>query len=143
HIALLHGTVHGNHEHDRYAPFRLTDLLGKSHDYWALGHIHQRTVLSKAPYVVYPGNIQGRHRKEVGEKGFYEVTMNELETKLSFVPVHTIEFVDVTIYIHRNENISSIERKIYNELNQVQSDIRQLVYITFQVESELENRFSF
>src|SRR5699024_6855591 len=44
HIALLHGSIQGNNEHDRYAPFQLSDLVEKSFDYWALGHIHKRHI---------------------------------------------------------------------------------------------------
>ncbi|HEY4553019.1 MAG TPA: DNA repair exonuclease [Bacillaceae bacterium] len=70
HIAMLHGHCEGGESgHQPYAPFSIREALEKEMDYWALGHIHKREILHVDPYIVYPGNIQGRHRKEDGEKG--------------------------------------------------------------------------
>ncbi len=69
-IGLLHTSCDGKYGHDTYAPCTLEDLVGKGYEYWALGHVHQRRVLSESPWVVYPGNLQGRHVNEPGEKGF-------------------------------------------------------------------------
>src|SRR5699024_8631256 len=54
HIGMLHGTLHGNQEHDPYAPFTLEDLQGESFDYWALGHIHKSEIIQENPPAVYP-----------------------------------------------------------------------------------------
>ncbi|MDU4694702.1 MAG: DNA repair exonuclease [Paenibacillus sp.] len=85
HIGLLHGNVDGQEGHDAYAPCSLRDLQASGYDYWALGHIHKREILCESPWVVYPGNIQGRSLKETGPKGCYlvEVTENG-EAELSF-----------------------------------------------------------
>lgn len=69
HIAMLHANVDGHAGHDNYAPCRLQELKGSGFDYWALGHIHTRAVLHERPWVVYPGNPQGRHMKETGPRG--------------------------------------------------------------------------
>lgn len=84
-----------------YAPCKLTDLVSKDIDYWALGHIHKREVLHERPYVIYPGNPQGRNIKESGEKGAYLVTVTgNAVTDLKFVPTNTILWerkeVDIT-----------------------------------------------
>lgn len=92
HIGLLHGSVAGDESHAVYAPFTLTDLQSKRYDYWALGHIHTRQQISVDPPVVYPGNIQGRHRNETGEKGFYEVELSKTDTTLSFIPTSAVHF---------------------------------------------------
>ena len=42
---------------------------GHGYDYWALGHVHHRAVLHEDPWIVYPGNLQGRHVREIGAKG--------------------------------------------------------------------------
>ncbi len=76
-IGLLHTSVQGQVGHDPYAPCRLYDLEAKGYDYWALGHIHLRQVLKEKPYIVYPGNIQGRHIGETGAKGCTLVTVND------------------------------------------------------------------
>ncbi|MBB6443462.1 metallophosphoesterase family protein [Bacillus benzoevorans] len=84
-IGILHGYGGGAGEHARYAPFQIKDLLAKKFDYWALGHIHKRELLNEMPYIVYPGNIQGRNKKESGSKGCYLVTLTAGETKLEFI----------------------------------------------------------
>jgi len=68
-IAMLHTSADDPGAHEVYAPCRVESLAGKGYDYWALGHIHDRRVLSEHPYVVFPGNIQGRHVRETGPKG--------------------------------------------------------------------------
>ena len=36
-----------------------------------MGHIHKKEIVrNQLPYIVFPGNIQGLHAKETGEKGF-------------------------------------------------------------------------
>src|SRR5690606_27486115 len=68
-IGLLHTSLDGRPGHAPYAPCTLSDLKAKGYDYWALGHVHAREVISEEPYIVYPGNLQGRHIKETGPKG--------------------------------------------------------------------------
>ncbi len=73
-IGLLHCNVGSNTGHEAYAPCTLDDLRSAGIDYWALGHVHARQVLSeKDPVIVYPGNPQGRQPNEVGERGVYLV----------------------------------------------------------------------
>lgn len=68
-IGLLHTSLTGRQEHEPYAPCSLDDLRTKGYDYWALGHIHKREDVAQAPWIVFPGNIQGRHIHEAGAKG--------------------------------------------------------------------------
>lgn len=68
-VGLLHTSVTGRSGHESYAPCSLDDLHSKGYDYWALGHVHAHEVLSREPWVVFPGNLQGRHARETGEKG--------------------------------------------------------------------------
>ncbi|MBB5431678.1 metallophosphoesterase family protein [Nocardiopsis composta] len=44
-------------------------LAGLGYQYWALGHLHRRTVASAAPWIVHPGTLQGRGADEAGPKG--------------------------------------------------------------------------
>jgi predicted phosphodiesterase len=76
-IGLLHTSAGGREGHENYAPCRIETLVGKGYDYWALGHVHQREVLSENPYIVFPGNLQGRHARETGAKGATVVTVDE------------------------------------------------------------------
>src|SRR5438552_1397988 len=68
-IGLLHTSAGGREGHENYAPCRVETLVDKGYDYWALGHVHKREVLSEAPHIVFPGNLQGRHAREMGAKG--------------------------------------------------------------------------
>ncbi len=69
-IGLLHTAAGGREAHADYAPCALADLIAKGYDYWALGHVHAREILSERPHVVFPGNLQGRNIRETGAKGF-------------------------------------------------------------------------
>ncbi|MDZ3837563.1 MAG: DNA repair exonuclease [Rhodospirillales bacterium] len=76
-IGLLHTAAGGREAHANYAPCALADLLAKGYDYWALGHVHAREILSKRPHVVFPGNLQGRNIRETGAKGFTVVQVED------------------------------------------------------------------
>lgn len=76
-LGLLHTSVNGRPGHESYAPCSLAELKNKGYDYWALGHVHAREVLHERPWVVFAGNLQGRHARETGEKGATLVTYDE------------------------------------------------------------------
>ncbi|MCG7345584.1 DNA repair exonuclease [Sporosarcina sp. ACRSL] len=116
HIGLLHGSLAGNETHAVYSPFTIGDLQSKRYDYWALGHIHQRQQLSNEPPVVYPGNLQGRHRNEAGEKGFYEVELSKSDSILTFIPTSAVHFgrlqIPCTRIHHANEWLAVCEEAL-------------------------------
>jgi len=68
-IGVLHSCLTGRAGHEPYAPCRVEGLVAKGYAYWALGHVHKREVVHERPWVVFPGNLQGRHAKEIGPKG--------------------------------------------------------------------------
>jgi len=68
-IGLLHTSLDGREGHEPYAPTNAAGLLSKGYDYWALGHVHAREIVRDDPWIVFPGNIQGRHIRETGPKG--------------------------------------------------------------------------
>jgi DNA repair protein SbcD/Mre11 len=74
-VGMLHTSVGGREGHENYAPCSLEMLKSKGYDYWALGHVHQREVVCEDPWVVFPGNLQGRHARETGPKGATLVTV--------------------------------------------------------------------
>ena len=76
-IGVLHTSAEDPGEHETYAPCSVAALTLKGYDYWALGHIHARRVLSERPWIVFPGNLQGRHPKESGAKGCTLVTVED------------------------------------------------------------------
>jgi DNA repair exonuclease SbcCD nuclease subunit len=79
-IGVLHTNLGGVSEHANYAPCSLQTLKSKGYQYWALGHVHNGDILCTDPYVVYPGNIQGRNGREQGEKSCELVTVSETGT---------------------------------------------------------------
>ena len=76
-IGMLHTSANGRPGHDTYAPCTVNGLLGKNYEYWALGHVHTREVLHEDPFIIFPGNIQGRHIRETGPKGCRLVTVED------------------------------------------------------------------
>ena len=76
-VGVLHTACAGSEgPHAVYAPCTVEQLVNHGYDYWALGHVHARAVLNEHPHVVYPGNLQGRHAREIGPKGATLVTVN-------------------------------------------------------------------
>jgi exonuclease SbcD len=77
-VGLLHTSLTGREGHSDYAPSTLETLRSRGYDYWALGHVHQREIVCEAaPWVVFPGNLQGRHARETGPKGATVITAEE------------------------------------------------------------------
>jgi exonuclease SbcD len=100
-FGLLHTCLDGRAGHEPYAPCKLEALRARGYDYWALGHVHQREVLSRDPWVVFPGNLQGRHVREPGAKGatVIDVGNKRIESveHVAFDVVRWVEsFVDVS-----------------------------------------------
>ncbi|EHD1588151.1 exonuclease SbcCD subunit D [Listeria monocytogenes] len=112
HIALLHGSeVSSSEEHDVYAPFRVQEISRKGFDYWALGHIHKRQLLAESPSIYYPGNIQGRNRKESGEKGASIITLSEASTTIDFIGTSPIIWEEAVITLPENSEINAFYRE--------------------------------
>ncbi|MBS2968244.1 DNA repair exonuclease [Metabacillus sp. KIGAM252] len=116
-IGLLHGSLEGGtEEHDVYSPFTIRELESAGFDYWALGHIHKRAILpSHETTIVYPGNLQGRHRKETGEKGCYTVTINEPGVNTAFSPLHDVLWLERTIILDETETADQLLELIKTE----------------------------
>ena len=120
-IGLLHANVGSDTGHEAYAPCTLDDLRGNGIDYWALGHVHTRDVLSEDnPAVVYPGNPQGRHVNETGARGVYLVKVDGDEIRLDFRPMDTVRWdrieVDVTDVESDQELHDNLSRRVQDTL---------------------------
>ena len=97
-VGLLHTGVNGREGHERYAPCTLAALREKGYDYWALGHVHQREVLSAEPLVVFPGNTQGRHARETGAKGCILVTVDDSgRAAIDFRPLDVVRWAAAAV----------------------------------------------
>ncbi|MSP93118.1 MAG: DNA repair exonuclease [Myxococcales bacterium] len=76
-VGLLHTALEGRPGHGKYAPTTEARLVARGYDYWALGHVHQHAVVRRDPWVVFSGNLQGRHVRETGAKGAVLVRVHE------------------------------------------------------------------
>lgn len=77
-LGVLHCTLEGMRA-ERYAPCSLDDLKAANLDAWALGHVHERRTVCEAPFVAYPGNMQGLHINEPGPRGCLLVTATPVD----------------------------------------------------------------
>lgn len=101
-IGLAHaGMKQSSVNQNNYAPFTLNEVKNLNYDYFALGHIHLRQVLSQEPWIVYSGNLQGRHVNEKDAKGFYfgQVDEQSQNTQLQFIDVSPIVWQTVDLIL--------------------------------------------
>ena len=97
-IAMLHTALEGNAAHAPYAPCSVGELVAQGHDYWALGHVHERAVLHEVPHIVFPGNLQGRHVREPGAKGAFLVHVeNGSVVRTDFRALDEVRFTTCSI----------------------------------------------
>ncbi|MFJ7677255.1 exonuclease SbcCD subunit D [Peribacillus sp. NPDC097198] len=135
HIGLLHGNLEGNSDHGNYAPFSLNELTEKDFDYWALGHIHKRQVVSEYPLVIYPGNIQGRNRKELGVKGCVLVEMDGEEKRHSFIETSELIWESVLFKVSATAGFDDLYKQCKEMNGQIRSDDKgYLIDIQLDVE---------
>ena len=108
-IGLVHCDLDGE-DRSVYAPCKVSDLLNKNIDYWALGHIHKRKLLHKEkPLILYPGNTQGRNIKETGEKGAYLITVQDKRIKKAeFFKTSVIDWCEIQLEINSETKLSDL-----------------------------------
>ncbi len=107
-IGMLHTSLTGRAGHDPYAPTDLPTLIEKGYDYWALGHVHAREVLSERPRIVFSGNLQGRHAKETGAKGCELVTVEGGRIEAEFVPLDVVRWSQVSLPLHGIDRLEAL-----------------------------------
>jgi len=105
-IGMLHTSLNGRVLHDTYAPTDLPTLTAKGYDYWALGHIHARELVSEAPRIVFPGNLQGRHANETGPKGCELVRVEAGRIEAESLPLDVVRWNQVAVPL---EGIARLE----------------------------------
>ncbi len=76
-IGLMHTSLGGAPGHDPYAPVSVAELDAAGFRYWALGHIHRRSVHEGKATIVMPGMPQGRDIGEAGPKSATLVTIGD------------------------------------------------------------------
>ncbi|WP_226676899.1 metallophosphoesterase family protein [Rossellomorea aquimaris] len=122
-IGVLHGSEGSiDSSHETYAPFTIGELVEKNYHYWALGHIHERRILHEEPFIVYPGNIQGRHRKEKGDKGCYEVVLDGHHTELSFIATHDLLWETCTVSLQGTKRFGEVFQRIQQAMESLSGE---------------------
>ncbi|SCS34941.1 metallophosphoesterase family protein [Staphylococcus caeli] len=134
HIGILHGTYSKTNAKDRYTEFRLEDLNNKLYHYWALGHIHERQQLSDMPQIHYAGNIQGRHFKELGEKGCLLVEGDDLKLNTQFVPTQFIRFEKATL-----ETDKTTKQGLFDDIQAFKAQVRPQGKAIYQLKVEVNS----
>jgi len=127
-VGVLHTNVGGeNLVHKNYAPSTATELQSSPVHYWALGHIHKRSVNSiGSGWWAYPGNLQGRSVKssECGPKGVLIVDVDDdgrvLEPR--FVDCSMVRFERVSVSVDSVEEITQLNDVVNEALSRVVGD---------------------
>lgn len=133
HIGIIHGSVDGgSDDHNNYAPFRVSDLIQKEFDYWALGHIHKRQELQQTPPIIYPGNIQGRHRKESGEKGGYLINLSDSGVIKEFISTADIIWENKQINITDMKSFQQFIEECLTQINECRKT-REGTLLSFEI----------
>jgi exonuclease SbcD len=118
-IGVLHTALAGRQGHADYAPCSLEDLRSRNYQYWALGHVHEFEIVSTEPFVVFPGNVQGRTIREAGAKGAVIVTVVDREV----TAVDRIE-LDVIRWAHLEVDCADATRDAVVDL--IRTDLLRL-----------------
>lgn len=112
-IAVLHTSCGHHPAHANYAPCTPAALVATGHDYWALGHVHERACLSTDPHVVYPGNIQGLSVRETGARGCYGVSVDEFgRATAHFHPLDAIRWLTATVDLTPIETLDALDQAL-------------------------------
>ena len=76
------------------------------------------------PVINYPGNIQGRHFNELGEKGCLLVEGDHLKLTTQFYPTHYIKFEEATI-----ETDQASKQGLYKAIQTFKDKVLSLIHI--------------
>jgi DNA repair exonuclease SbcCD nuclease subunit len=112
-IGLLHTSLNGRPGHDNYAPTTVEALTARGYDYWALGHVHAREIVHKDPWVVYPGNLQGRRIRENGAKGATLVMVRDGQiSAVEHRSVDTVRWCPIAVRLDAECELDSVMARV-------------------------------
>jgi DNA repair exonuclease SbcCD nuclease subunit len=118
-IGILHTALGGSSVHANYAPCSLDELVNKGYEYWALGHVHQRCIVHERPHVVFPGNLQGRHVREVGEKSAYLISVEDGQVAdLTPIQVGTVRWAVISVSAEGCDRILALATRMRDAIEQ-------------------------
>lgn len=121
-IGILHTSLTGSSGHNPYAPCSLADLQATGFHYWALGHIHKRSVSEGKCTVVMSGMPQGRDINESGAKSVSLVTVaDDLSIRIEERFTSVAQFERVAIDASGIEEWAALAKEIGKALERAQS----------------------
>lgn len=116
-IGVLHTSLDGTRGHEGYAPCTVDDLKRFGYDYWALGHVHAAEIVNRDPWIVYPGNLQGRSVRETGAKGAMRVTVEDGHVvEVAPLVLDSARWAHLTIDVANAANEAAVIEQISAEL---------------------------
>ncbi len=118
-IGVLHTSLDGRPGHDPYAPCSISELKNFGYDYWALGHVHQAEIVARDPWIVFPGNLQGRSIRETGAKGAMRVTVDDGRiVDAQPIELDAARWAHVQIDAANCDDIDALCARIHDQLDQ-------------------------
>lgn len=140
-IGVLHTALEGKTEHAKYAPCSVAELQARGYQYWALGHVHEHWMMRGNVTIAYPGNLQGRHIRELGARGALLVTAADSEiTEIDRLEVDVLRWheleVDISAVRDRREAIRAAGHELERALDSSPSHLPLAVRVLFKGQSE-------
>ncbi len=124
-LGVLHCTVEGSRA-ERYAPCGLEDLRASGLDAWALGHVHERTVLSEFPFIAYSGNTQGLHINERGQRGCLLVSAAPSDggfaCSATFKPLGPVIWEQSDVAVDGMDSLDAVDNALRNAVEQLAAE---------------------
>ncbi len=122
-IGLLHTCLNGRPGHASYAPSSVDALRAKGYQYWALGHVHTREIVHEDPWIVFPGNTQGRHAREVGPKGATLITVEDgAVAEVEHLVLDDVRWDLCTIDATGSTSVDDVRSAVEERLSAIASD---------------------
>lgn len=133
-IGVLHTALEGYSAHASYAPCSLAELIAKGYEYWALGHVHEHAILQQDPWVVFPGNLQGRHIRETGARGAMLVTADESGIQsVERLLVDVLRWHEVNIDASEATSLEEVVRLVGLAFEQLVAETPDKIYLSIRV----------
>ncbi len=119
-LGLLHTSLSGREGKEHYAPTTVERLATKGYHYWALGHVHKRVTVCEDPWIVFSGNIQGRHARELGPKGclVVEGDAEGIRSAPEFVATDVARWAHLSMDTTDLAHLDDLEASVQQEVQQ-------------------------
>lgn len=122
-LGVLHCSLDGSSDADRYAPCKIEDLIASGLDAWALGHIHKTQIFSNQPLIAYSGVAQGLQINEDGPRGCLSVSAvkngKTWQAESEFRTLAPLFWYKMTIDMDGAEKIDEVEARIADRLEEL------------------------